>query len=114
MVDGSGPVTSSGDVNVTPLGTPAWDSSTKAGNASVHLAWTTVVGATDYEVFDRDVTQNGNFTDVQSVAPGTGSLQTADVTALTNGDNYQFYIEAANDSGASATTLMALTPSATA
>lgn len=113
--DGNYVAAVSGDIQLQPLGTPAWNPATTAGDGSAQLVWSTVTGATDYEIYmANQTTDAGDYSDVQSVTPGSGATQSAQVTGLTNGDTYSFYIIADNDfDGQTATGTQSLTPTAT-
>lgn len=112
--DGNYAAAISEDILLEPVGAPAWNSATAAGDGSVQLVWSTATGATDYEIYMADqTTDSGDYSDVQSVTPTDGATQSAEVTGLTNGDTYSFYVIAENEwDGQASTGTQSLTPTA--
>jgi hypothetical protein len=100
------------DQLLEPLATPTWNSATAAGDGSADLVWNTATGATEYVVYmANQTTDPGDYSEAESVTPVTGATQSADVTGLTNGDTYSFYIIAEDDfSGETSTGTQSLTP----
>ncbi len=91
----SGQGTESTPASATPLGAPTGLSAV-AGDASVSLAWGTVVGATTYTV-KRSTSSSGPFV---PIAPATGIAATSFFdTGLVNGTTYYYVILARNASG---------------
>jgi hypothetical protein len=113
--DGTYVAASTSDTFLEPVATPAWDSAT-AGNGSAQLSWTSASGASEYDVYMADQTTDpGDYNEVQTVTPASGATQTADITGLTNGDTYSYYIVAGSDwYGETSTGTTSLTPSAAA
>jgi hypothetical protein len=102
------------DTLLMPIGTPSWNSATSTGDGSADLVWSTTTGATEYLVYMANQTTDPNdYSEAESVTPVTGATQSANVTGLTNGDTYSFYIIAEDDySGQTSTGTQSLTPAA--
>jgi fibronectin type 3 domain-containing protein len=84
-----------GGGGVTPPATPSGVTAT-AGNAQVSLTWTSVSGATSYQV-KRSVTSGSGYTQV-----GTPTTASFTDTGLTNGTTYYYVVSAVNSAGESA------------
>jgi fibronectin type 3 domain-containing protein len=83
---------------VSPTGAPTLSSAT-AGNAQVALSWTTVTGATSYNVYYG--TTSG-VTTVSGTKFPAGTSTTATVTGLTNTTLYYFVVTSVDAGGESA------------
>ncbi len=68
-----------------------------AGNAEVSLSWNPSAGATSYDVLRSTTGSGGSYS---QIASGVGSTSYAD-TAVTNGTQYCYEVEAANSIGTS-------------
>jgi autotransporter-associated beta strand protein len=84
----------SSEVNATPLATPTGLLAT-AGNGAITLTWSSVAGATSYNIL-RSLTSGSGYT---PLASGVSTSAYSD-TAVSNGIAYYYEIQAVNASGA--------------
>jgi hypothetical protein len=91
-------VASSGSAPDTPTGLAA----TALGDTQATLTWTTVSGATSYDLY-RSTTTDGTFGRIGS-EPTVGAVTTYTDSGLTAGQTYYYKVSALNGSGESAST----------
>jgi len=87
-------------VSGKPMATPS-DLSISVGNQQITVSWSTVTGATSYEVYHNTTAT------IPTVASFTVTEPSKTITGLNNGTTYYFWIKAINANGTSGASPMA-------